>query len=407
MARKKSLVIEILGNNKMGRAVRDAMQSLRRLGGFARSVGRGIGRAFKIAAAGVGALTAGIAYATKIYGEQEQADADLTAAIEKRGLAVDETVAKLKQEAAQLQQITIYGDEFTQTLQAMAINMGVAADETTDAVKAAMGLSKAYSIDLVGAMRLVTRARVGDTATLKRYGIVLDQNMNAEEKYQALVKIGLGNFRLVEDAAKTTSGRFAQLRNAIGDVVEQIGLSFSEGVGLNDMLTKLTGKAADFGTALATKLMPHFKEFKSIVEGLMAGGEDRSAAINSIKENWERALDIVEPKAIDMGEKVGLAIWAGFKKGATSIGGAASRRVREATAGSAGATAVSAFGGFAGSLADTMGTDQNILSQLKQAGVAGVLAGGSTAAGVQQHIGTPGNPMHIYQVNNPDAVTEE
>ena len=65
MARKKSLVIEILGNNKMGRAVRDAMGSLRKLGTFARGVGRGIGKAFKYGAAGVGLAAAGMTYAIK------------------------------------------------------------------------------------------------------------------------------------------------------------------------------------------------------------------------------------------------------------------------------------------------------------------------------------------------------
>ncbi|MFH1603967.1 MAG: phage tail tape measure protein, partial [Pseudomonadota bacterium] len=65
MARKKSLVIEILGNNKMGRAVRDAMGSLRRLGKFAAGVGRGIAKAFKFAAVGLTAFTAGLTYALR------------------------------------------------------------------------------------------------------------------------------------------------------------------------------------------------------------------------------------------------------------------------------------------------------------------------------------------------------
>ena len=65
MAKKRSLVIEILGNNKMGRAVRDAMGSLKRLGSFARGVGRGISGAFKVAMAGVTAFSGGLAFAIK------------------------------------------------------------------------------------------------------------------------------------------------------------------------------------------------------------------------------------------------------------------------------------------------------------------------------------------------------
>ena len=65
MAKKRSLVIEILGNNKMGRAVRDAMGSLRRLGRFAQSVGRSIRSAFKVGLAGVVAFTGGLAVALR------------------------------------------------------------------------------------------------------------------------------------------------------------------------------------------------------------------------------------------------------------------------------------------------------------------------------------------------------
>lgn len=65
MARKKSLIIEILGNNKVTRAVRDAMSDLRRLGKFAGRIGGLIRKAFKFALVGVTAFTAGLTIALK------------------------------------------------------------------------------------------------------------------------------------------------------------------------------------------------------------------------------------------------------------------------------------------------------------------------------------------------------
>jgi hypothetical protein len=316
MAKKRSLVIDIVGNNKMGRAIRDAMGSLRRLGGMARSVGRGMARAFKFAAIGVGGLIAAIGAATKVYSVQEQANIDLAAAIRLQGHAVDELLPKLKAQAAAIQQETVFGDEFIQTLQAQAINMGVLAESATDATKAALGLAKAYGLETASALRLVTRARVGDTATLKRYGIILDDTLNAEEKYQAILAIGTRNYKLVTDAAKSFSGRMSQLRNAIGDVIEEFGGAVVEGADFNQLVERLKTNAGKFGAELRQKLIPHVKHFKELVEGLMAGGEDRSKAIEDIKETWSKAMDIVGPKLEEWGEVAGRAIWRGFKAAA-------------------------------------------------------------------------------------------
>ena len=319
MARKKSLVIEILGNNKMGRAVRDAMGSLRSLGRFAAGVGRGIARAFKGAAIGIGAMAGALAYSAKQFAEQQQADVDLAAAIRKRGDAVDEMLLKLQAEAVAIQKETKYGDELIQSLQAQAINMGIASDEATDATKAALGLAKAYGLDVVSAMRLVTRARVGDTATLKRYGIVLDDTLDAEQKYQAILKIGQSNYSLVQEEVKTLSGRFSQFKNAIGDVVQAFGGAFVEGVDLEDLFARMSTEALEVAETLKYKLQPAFEKFSDIVKGLFAGGDDRAKAIGQLKDQWQKALDFVGPKIEAWGEAAGAAIWRGFKKGTTNV----------------------------------------------------------------------------------------
>jgi len=314
MAKKRSLVIEILGNNKMGRAVRDAMGSLKKLGRFAKGVGRGIFKAFKFAAAGIGVMVGAVAAATAIFAKQQQADVDLAASIRKHGEEVDRILPKLKAQASAIQAETKYGDEFIETLQAQAMNMGILSDGASEAVRSALGLAKAYGIEVVGAMRLVTRARVGDTASLKRYGIMIDSTLTAEEKYQAILKIGLKNYRLVQDEVNSVSGRFAQFKNAIGDVIESFGGAFAEGINLQGVLETMTTKAEVFGTELKTRLLPYMEKFRDIVEGLLSGGGDRAKAIDDIKATWSKAIDIVGPKLEQWGEAAGAAIWRGFKK---------------------------------------------------------------------------------------------
>lgn len=402
MARKKSLVIEIIGNNKMGRAVRDAMASMRRLGGMARSVGRGIGRAFRGAVIGVAALTAAIAGLVKVYAVQQQADSDLAAAVAGSELAVDHYVAKLKEEAAQIQKNTKYGDEFIQELQAQAINMGVLVDGATDATKAALGLAKAYGLEVKSALRLVTRARVGDTASLKRYGIILDDTLSSEEKYQAILKIGAANYGLVEAEVDTLGGRFQQLKNNIGDAMEQLGGAVAEGLDLEAVFVKLSDKTAGLGDGLKEKLIPRLKEFKEILDGLVSGGEDRAKAIQTIKDNWNTALAFVKPKLEEWGSTVGRSMWEGFKSAA---GGAANRAAvaqEQKTSGSlfrkftAVPSAGSAFlGGFAGS-------NEGLMSKFRAgAGAAGTdirrtfLGPGSS----------PSNPVYSKEVD-PNAGVE-
>ena len=62
--------------------------------------------------------------------------------------------------------------------------MGIASHNTTAATKAALGLAKAYGIDVETAMRLIAKARVGETGSLKRMGIVLSDTMSKQERYQ-------------------------------------------------------------------------------------------------------------------------------------------------------------------------------------------------------------------------------
>ena len=317
---KKSLVIEILGNNKMGRAVRDAMESMKRLGSVAKGVGRGIASAFKLGVAGIVAVTAALAAATKIYATQEQADVDLASAIREHGGEVDKLLPKLKAQAAAIQLETKYGDEFIETLQAQAINMGVAAEGATEATKSALGLAKAYKMEVVGAMRLVTRARVGDTSSLKRYGIALDDTLTAEQKYNAVLKIGAANYGLVKAEVNSVTGRFTQFKNVLGDVIEAFGGAFVEGIDLKEMLEKGSKKAAKFGQTLQQQLLPHFREMKEIIKDLIAGGGDRAAAIAKIGDIFKKAGLVVKPYFEKWGEAAGRAIWRGFKHGGKQVG---------------------------------------------------------------------------------------
>ena len=159
-----------------------------------------------------------------LFGRQEQAVNGLANAYKLLGIAGRGPVKDMQDFAAELQKTTRYGDELTLELATMGATMGkLSGEELKGAVKAAMGLAKAYQIDVVAAMRLVARARMGDTTTLARYGIKLKEGLSAQGKFNEVMKIGARNFALVTDEVGDYNVAIEQMKNRLGDIKEKIG----------------------------------------------------------------------------------------------------------------------------------------------------------------------------------------
>lgn len=162
----------------------------------------------------------GAIYALKRFTDaamiQEKAERDLQA-------AVGGSIQSFKQYASQLQKATVYGDEQILSQMAYAKNLGVTTDKLNEAAKAAIGLAAKYRLDLSASMMLIGRASQGQTQMLTRYGIVLDETLTTEEKFNELLRLGADAFRLAEAEAQTAEGTFKQFSNTTGDLAEQIG----------------------------------------------------------------------------------------------------------------------------------------------------------------------------------------
>ena len=160
----------------------------------------------------------------ELYGRQDRAVRGLSDALNLLGKGGADAMRDMQQFASSIQKVTIYGDEAVLELMKMGASMGkLSGKELQDATKAAIGLAAAYKIDVTAAMRLVARARVGDTASLKRYGIVLGEGLTAQEKFNRILQIGARNFKLAEGETRTYSGAILQAKNAVGDLKEIIG----------------------------------------------------------------------------------------------------------------------------------------------------------------------------------------
>jgi len=171
---------------------------------------------------GIYALKRGLESIVRAAMEQEKAERALSAAIGTK------SIAAFKAYAAEMQKLTIYGDEQIINQMAYAKNLGVTTDKLQEATTAAIGLAARFRIDLASAMMLVGRASQGQTQMLTRYGIIIDQTLSDTEKFNALLKIGAASFHLAEEEANTAEGTFTQFKKAVGDLAEVIGKPFLE-----------------------------------------------------------------------------------------------------------------------------------------------------------------------------------
>jgi len=168
-------------------------------------------------------IVAAAGLAVKAYMEQEKADRLLQAALQKTGSFTQTDFKRFQELASQLQKTTIYGDELTLSTMAYGHNLGIASGKLEEATRAAMGLAAKYRIDLQSAMKLIGRASQGQTQMLARYGIVLDESLSPQEKFNKLLEIGAGSFGLAEAEGKTLTGRLQILKNQAGELMEKFG----------------------------------------------------------------------------------------------------------------------------------------------------------------------------------------
>ena len=217
--------------------------------------------------AGVGGglymLTRGIRGAIAAGLEQEKVERQLAAAI-------GGSISGMKKYAAEMQAQTIYGDELILSQMAYGKNLGINTEQLEAATTAAIGLAAKYRLELNSAMMLVGRAALGQTQMLTRYGIVLDDTLDPQEKFNALLKIGADNFHLAAAETKTATGALAQFKNNAGDMGEEMSMSVLPA--LTDMLSAVNeNKDAwqDFFRVQLTgwaEVLSGFKSFGIIAE---------------------------------------------------------------------------------------------------------------------------------------------
>lgn len=223
MSRKK-LKVYIEGDAKSAEKALDGVSSK------ADKLKSVLGTAFKVGAAAAGAalvgLSAAIKKTTEAAGEQERAEMMLAQAMQQHGTYTEEAMQSLKDFAAEQQKLTTYGDEVTLSMMQQLQTFGMDVETMKEATKVTQDLATAKGIDLNSAAQLVGKAFAGETGTLSRYGIVLDQTKLQAEGFTYVMDEMNSMFGgAAEAAADTYQGRVQQMSNAWGDLKETLGFA--------------------------------------------------------------------------------------------------------------------------------------------------------------------------------------
>ncbi len=212
---------EILYEMKVG----GITQANSTLGRFANMAGAAIG----VVAGAVAGLTAAvIAYyreAAKLAQVQVEAEQKLSQALRLSGAYSDALFSSLKRAASEIQALTRYGDEQLLTVFADFVRLGYTSeDQLVRMVKATTDLAEATGRDLNTAQRMVMMALTGSGNALKRYGVVLDENvLKTRDQLKILAEIERQVGGMAETMANTWGGKLQQIHNLIGDIKETFG----------------------------------------------------------------------------------------------------------------------------------------------------------------------------------------
>jgi hypothetical protein len=207
-----------------------------------KGLGGALSKAFTPAAVGMAAtaVAAGtIAVALKAVAEslkfaktaveawltESEAINELNASLQVTNQLTAENSALLQQQASDIQAATKFGNEAVLGYQAQAIALGFLVDETDSVIKAALGLSKLYKLDVNAALLLVTKSVKSDLNALSRYGVEIDKTASQRDQLTQIEEAAAVGYQLLTAETFTVKGATEQVKNAWGDLLEVLGMA--------------------------------------------------------------------------------------------------------------------------------------------------------------------------------------
>jgi len=316
---------KITADDETKRDVNSAEKGLERLG----KAGDRTGKLLKAAFAGfsLAAITKGINAAVDAFGDQEKAELRLIAAAKNNPYINGDAVRGIRDYAAGLQDIGVFGDELIIQQGAILTTLQLTEDQITGVLDAAVDLASTGMVSLESAVRNISKTYSGMTGELGELIPAL-RELTAEELKAggAVDLISEAYAGMAEAAAAGISGTKEQIKNLWGDMQEGLGSAIAPIFkSILERLRPIIQTLIDWFNEHANQITNFFIQFPSIagaafglVKDMIADTFTLDFAANAFKSFSEYITNQFKSVFAFLGTVVaaiGISIWEPLKTG--------------------------------------------------------------------------------------------
>lgn len=186
----------------------------------------GVGTAFSAVTGAIKAASAAIHECTEAYNIQAKAERQLEVAAKNNPYLNNTNVTNLKNYAAQLQELTTYGDEQLLPMMAELAASGRTEEQIMQVMGAAVDVAASGTMSLDAAVSALNKTYSGTAGTLGKTNAQIKALTEDELKNGDAVKIMAEQYKGMAEETTKATGSTEQLKNAWGDFKEHIGSGF-------------------------------------------------------------------------------------------------------------------------------------------------------------------------------------
>ena len=214
MAEKNLSVKLSLNDKQFQSSLKKATRSLKKFGSSMKRTGQTMTRSLTLPVIAFGAV------AIKAFDEQIKAETKLRTSLKGN----EEAFKSLKNQAQELQKITLFGDEATMEAQGFLAQLGLNEEAILRLTPLIQDFATAQGVGLGDAAKLVAKSVGSSTNALSRYGIQIEGDVGSVDRLNSAVNALSTAFGGQAQAiSKEGLGPLVQMQNRLGDIAEEIG----------------------------------------------------------------------------------------------------------------------------------------------------------------------------------------
>ena len=214
MAEKNLSVKLSLNDKQFQSSLKKATRRLKKFGSSMKRTGQTMTRSLTMP------VIAFAAVAIKAFDEQIKAETKLRTSLKGN----EEAFKSLKNQAQELQKVTLFGDEATMEAQGFLAQLGLNEEAILRLTPLIQDFATAQGIGLGDAAKLVAKSVGSSTNALSRYGITIEGKVGTVERLNSAVNnLSTAFGGQAEAISKEGLGPLIQMKNRLGDIFEEIG----------------------------------------------------------------------------------------------------------------------------------------------------------------------------------------